>query len=269
MPGALNVRLTTDRTLSFKQHQLFEVEVTFSDRSSAPYFLKVFSEYNSGWSEAVMVSKMEEINPLLAFGKLAPTCHGPCITSLDDHGRPASISYFALTRPSGCSVPSLSADVDLKWPLPELCHTILRFLLSFEASDPTNSPYKFYHGDSNRENYVIDIDHMEQNPRLPVLTMIDFGNAWFEWSPSPDSQTFISPRKTHTQHRFNRPLDAARDVETFYAVLGMLLQKQNSLLPRPLRDSLLDFCRSRTTPHPSTEVHLFKSWCHGHSLDLG
>ena len=101
-----------------------------------------------------MVETIESMCPAAAKGKLKPKVHGPCTRDLGADASKHIMTYFALLPVAGTSVGNL-AYAKLNWPVEELCISIHSMLQSFAASDPATSRFKFYHGDTNYDNYVV------------------------------------------------------------------------------------------------------------------
>jgi hypothetical protein len=229
--------------------------VKYEDETAEEYYLKIFGDYSAGWAESVMVEKIEELCPDAAIGKLKPTAHGPCIRKLGLDESKHIMTYFALLPPSGASVDKLPKKIDLNWPLQTLCISILSMLNSFAASDPATSDFKFYHGDTNDDNYLVDID-------ARAVWMIDFGRSYFRWSDKHGAH-YLTPRKEST------PQNSTKDILTFYRVIQQLLKFPNAAVSKQneIWSELANFV-SHKSVNPTEEINRFTSWCGKHGVAL-
>jgi hypothetical protein len=129
-------------------------------------------------------------------------------------------------------------------------------LQSFAASDPATSKYKFYHGDTNDDNYLVD-------RRTKQLWMIDFGRSYFRWSDDLGAH-YLTPRKEST------PQNGAKDILTFYRVIQQLLKFPNSAISKENEktwDELATFVSYKSV-NPVEEIERFITWCEKHEIAL-
>jgi hypothetical protein len=109
----------------------------------------------------------------------------------------------------------------------------------------------FYHGDSNVDNFLIDVQRRS-------ITMIDFGNSYFEWisddNGNDESCHFITP-KSHF-----RNYNCEAELKTLYCVLRRLLKLHNSKWNAnlPLHQALISFVSSCCSLTAQSERHRFQ-----------
>lgn len=186
VPSATKLDLDEDWTQSKNSTQLWKVKVHFMTGPPIPFFVKLFSDYQKGWSESVMVEKIEQFEPAGAAGKLKPASHGNCVLSVNPHdGSVLQVGYFALQPYGGVTVHHLRED--LNWPLESFCKSVHTILQSYAKTDPIESEYPFYHGDANTANFLVDVKQKQ-------LWMIDFGMSYFRYAKK-GAPKCITPRE--------------------------------------------------------------------------
>jgi len=252
-PEAVQVTVHNPLTMSTAKNVIILVTILHLEMQVTENLaIKLFADFAAGLVEVSVPATIETQSKVAAQCKIKPMAFGSCMC-LNSKKTLWIVKCMAVYPFAGVSISEIeSQNVDLQWPLEDLIRSVFLMLESLAATDPLARTHMcFYHGDSNVDNFLIDVQRRS-------ITMIDFGNSYFEWisddNGNDESCHFITP-KSHF-----RNYNCEAELKTLYCVLRRLLKLHNSKWNAnlPLHQALISFVSSCCSLTAQSERHRFQ-----------